>query len=208
MRSHAEAHLWPSDVGLSACLCCYKSCHLSDSAAISPLRFGKHALQRDARQHVGGSAHTTPPRPDLPVIKDRAQPLHWGESFSLQFINLSQQMMQNFYSRWKLKKCFSCCQENEATDGLYSLFSLDLKRESGDFIFRRPLSKCSSKQWCHSVADLLNSVNRLGKQQQQTTYIIKHVEWCIQNCQRETAPVWTFLMPYINHFIVHPCCIE
>ncbi|XP_044193216.1 corticotropin-releasing factor-binding protein-like [Thunnus albacares] len=32
-------------------------------------------------------------------------------------------------------------EDNEATDGLYSLLSLDQKRESEDFIFRRPL-KC------------------------------------------------------------------
>ncbi|XP_068167497.1 corticotropin-releasing factor-binding protein-like [Antennarius striatus] len=30
-------------------------------------------------------------------------------------------------------------EDNEETDGLYSLLSLDQKRESGDFIFRRPL---------------------------------------------------------------------
>lgn len=44
-------------------------------------------------------------------------------------------------------------QDNEAADGLYSLLSLDQKRESEDFIFRRPLSECSSKQWLYSVAD-------------------------------------------------------
>ena len=53
-------------------------------------------------------------------------------------------------------------QDNEAADGLYSLLSLEQKRDSEDFIFRRPLSKCSSKQWLYSAADCAYS---LGKQQ-------------------------------------------
>lgn len=36
-----------------------------------------------------------------------------------------------------------CFQEGDDSDGLYSLLSKDQKRQSADFIFRRPLSKCS-----------------------------------------------------------------
>lgn len=44
-------------------------------------------------------------------------------------------------------------QDSDAADGIYSLLSFAQKRESEDFIFRRPLSKSCSEQWLYSVAD-------------------------------------------------------
>ena len=54
-------------------------------------------------------------------------------------------------------------QDNDASDGLYSLLSLDQKRESEDFIFRRPLSE-SNNGFIQQLI-VLNTVHRLGKQQ-------------------------------------------
>ena len=66
-----------SGVGLSFCLCYYKSCQLTGCAVISLPASGKH-LSRDAPQHVGGSARTAVLLSHFPFIKDRAHSLHWG----------------------------------------------------------------------------------------------------------------------------------
>ena len=143
--------------------CCYKSCHLTDSAVISPSASG-NTLYRET-QHVGGSARTTVPLSHLPLIPDGAQSLYWGKIPFLwcmskaKLLTRSRRLNCCLYkvnvSRAVTWHLFPSCfiKDNEASNGLYSLLSLDQKRESEDFILRRPLSKCNTKQWLYSLAD-------------------------------------------------------
>lgn len=122
---------WPSDVGLPVWLCCYKSYHLAGSAVISP-----PALTRETLASMSVSV--------------RAQLLLFLISLSSivarsRFIEVR---VLTVKSGRKVQEgtsnLFPCCfQEDDGTDGLYSLLSMDQKRQSEDFIFRRPLSKCS-----------------------------------------------------------------
>lgn len=134
---------WPPVVfGLPACLCCYKSRHLSHGAVSSPpLSFREHfsmsvALRAQLLLFLLSISWRTGLSRYIEVrLFDRSAII--TESFWWGLLKNS-----NNNSLWH-PLCF--IQDTEAEDGLYSLLSLDQKRESEDFIFRRPLSKCCCK---------------------------------------------------------------
>lgn len=125
--------------------------------------FPPHFAERDALHHVAGSARSAAPLPHLRLLQDGTQPLHRGETFwgNLWWFRTSKVFfLDRDLTLFCL--CFSM-QDIEASDGLYSLLSLDQKRDSEDFIFRRPLSKCHRKnKGCSQELIRLNTVHLLG----------------------------------------------